>query len=350
MTAHRHHYAVIIGIKYYPGLTDLHSALEDAKAFHRWVTTQGGVPTENAKLILIDPADFTDAIHAKPTKGEVTLALREVNNAALILRESSPLSWKETRLYFYLSGHGIALGGREAALLMANWDEDAVAETIPCDMYLKTYEDCQFFHEVVVFADCCRNRKVAEFVGPGFPKPGTMVGKVKTFLGFATQPEEAAYEPTNGMGDDARSYFTQALIEGLEGAAADPQTGEINSDTLARYLGQRVPKLTEHKKYRQIPQAFIDVITAPIVFRAPINGPVSRPKRKVTLNFPPTFGGTVDLYKDTQYCGSWRSTEGPWALELEDGLYKVKPSGATDGSGFRDNGLFEVTGDLNADL
>src|SRR5262249_5034720 len=132
-------------------------------------------------------------------------------------------------------------------------------------------------------------------------------------------------------------------------AAADPQTGSITSQTLSRYLGQRVPKLTERKRYPQIPQIFIDP-NAPIVFRPAIGGQVSRPKRRVSLKLPQTFHGTADLYKDTLYYGSWHSSDGVWSLDLEDGLYEVRPSGAGDGSVFANKGLFKVIGDLDAEL
>lgn len=336
------HYAVVVGIKGYPGISDLQSALKDAQAFSNWLTTAGEVPAANVERVSIDQS-FNSLFDAKPTRTEVNNALRKVNAAVSAAIKNNPLDWNKTRLYFYVSGHGIAPDGAEAALLMANAGPDAWGENVPCGAYMRRYEKCQYFREVVVFADCCRLSKAAEFPGPPFNNNAS-IGTVNAFLGFATQLGDAAYEPTNGNGDEARSYFTQALLEGLGGAASDVVTGEITTTTLAKYTTERVKALTLDKRYPQIPRMTVD-LTSPIVFRAATAG-TPKSKRLVKLRLPTTFNGDAELVGDSfQKIAEHNSLGGDWHEQLDDGFYEVRPKGAVDGSVFRQNGLFRVLGE-----
>jgi len=337
------HYALVVGINRYPGISDLNSSLRDADAFYDWLIGAGGVPTTNVQRIQI-PANLTfpTIYDARPSRDEVNSALRKINAAVKAAIKPRPLDWQATRLYIYVSGHGIAPDGAEAALLMANAGPDAWGENIPCAAYLRRYEKCQYFREVVVFADCCRLRQAAEFSSPTFDTQSIM-GRVDTFLGFATQLGDAAYEPSEGVSpDEARSFFTQALLEGLNGAAADRTSGEINTLTLAKYTTERVKVLTNKKRYPQVPKMLIDP-AQPIVF-----GNIKLeaiPKRNVTILFPLDFKGQVALFDaKLQQLGTHNADHGNWPLLLEDGLYEVRSLNAPGVILFRGGGLFRILG------
>jgi len=337
------HFAVVVGIKSYPGISDLQSALGDAEAFCQWLQTDGGVPPENIKLIHVDQK-FDDPIAAKPSRDDINTALKQVNASVEAKIKDAPLDWEKTRLYFYVSGHGIAPTAGETALLLANASEGNWGENIACRSYLERYVDCQYFKEVLVFSDCCRNRLAADLGIPPFGRKITR-GRVEKFLGYATLLGDAAYEPTEGADpNQARSFFTQALLEGLNGAATDRQTGEINTATLAAYMHRRVVDMTSDKRYHQIPEFPTDP-GRPIILRpatAPILAP---PQHTITIVFPADFSGTADLfYSIDRPLGSWKAADGNWVVKLQDGLYEVRPAGENDGSRFQSNGLFKING------
>ena len=337
------HYAVVVGIQDYPGITNLKSPLRDAHAVYRWLLRDGGLPPGNIERVMTCRS-FEDVLEARPTRDEVNKALRRVNRAVSGHVTRNPLDREKTRLYFYVSGHGIAQEGSEAAVLMANAGEEGWGENIPCAAYLRRYEECQYFREVVMFADCCRLRRPADFYGPTFSANADVnIGPVDGFLGFATQLGDAAYEPTDGASpDEARSYFTQAVLEGLGGAAAD-ERGEINTTTLAKYVAARVIKLTEKKRYPQVPKMPVD-LRRPIVFRPATIVAVKR-RHQVTLAVPADFvGGAVLLDGRLAQIGRFETGNGRWETLLEDGLYQVRPETAFDVKVFRNKGLFEVRG------
>lgn len=342
------HYAVVVGIGSYPGISDLKSPLRDAKDFCKWLVTDGGLPCRNVVRVR-SSRQYDDVFAAQPTRTDVNNALRRVNSEMEKRVKSRPLDRSKTRLYLYVSGHGISPDGSEAALLMANAGRDAWGENIPCAAYLRRYEKCQFFGEVVIFADCCRLRQSAEFFGPPFDVDGnTNVMGVNSFLGFATQLGDAAYEPTDGASaDQARSYFTQALLEGLKGSAADAVTGEINTVTLTNYTTGRVKALTADKRYPQVPKMQVDP-ARPIVFRSGNPGALlpGKPRHQITIDLPRRFIGDAVL-EDARFLpvSTHTAGSGAWVVSLEDGFYQVRPIAERDGRSFQNQGLFGVLGE-----
>jgi hypothetical protein len=338
------HFAVVVGIAEYPGISNLNSAQKDAQAFYDWLVDEGGVPSQNIKRVH-NSGPFLKVTDGKPTRSDINNALREIHDAAQEKVKPKPLDWQKTRFYLYVSGHGIAPDGSEAALLTANAGKD-LWENVPCGDYLEGYQFCQFFHEVVIFADCCRLAKKVEFQGWPFFCDATSRGKVKGMIGFATQLGRLAYEPRNDPnGDDARSYFTQALLEGLKGEAAD-DIGEINSVTLASYTTRRTRALTAGKRYPQIAEIPVN-LQAPIVFRpASRAAPLTKRRHTITIILPAGFVGTVELVDHAlQQIAIHKVTGGAWREQLRNGLYEVRPLNSPDGKIFRCGGMFRVLGE-----
>src|ERR1041384_3165065 len=177
------HYALVLGIDQYPGINNLNSPSQDAKSFYDWLLGGGGVPPTNIEHIQTPATPLMDVITAEPTRDKVNQALRRLHEAVKESTATKPLDWLNSRLYIYVSGHGIAPDGTEAALLMANAAPGYWAENIPCDTYRRRYEICQYFHEVVIFADCCRLLRASQFFPPPFNREDHM-GTVNSFLGF----------------------------------------------------------------------------------------------------------------------------------------------------------------------
>ncbi len=133
------HFAIVVGIDRYPRLgRHLTAARKDAEAFDAWLADPAGgaVPKANRKLIVADlPVDATPE-QAKPLLSEVKSALLEVRAASDAISAADEARdqnrWEQTRLYLYVSGHGMALRSEEAALLTANAGVDWWQERVNC--------------------------------------------------------------------------------------------------------------------------------------------------------------------------------------------------------------------------
>lgn len=347
------HYGVVVGINRYPGLRDLRFARNDAQAFANWLKKPdgGNLPSENVKLITVPDKDLpsgTPREKAKPVREQVEDALYTLRKICEKHIGEHPEDWEKTRLYVYVSGHGIAPEPEEAALLMADAGSDWYGRNFSCAKYLSFFEKAQFFKELVFFADCCRERITnAPPTGPTWTLVEGNNGSITKVVGFATSFGELAFEPEweeNIPPDEMRGYFTKALLEGLGGQAVDdPNTGEINSVNLAKYVTQRVKRLTKDLKYQQVPTVRVDP-AVPVIF-----GYVDPDKKAlghlVTINFVSGYAGIVDLLDgDLKKIASHDSQNGPWEIRLINGLYLVQPAPSPGPNPFIKEGIFSVLG------
>jgi hypothetical protein len=338
------HFAVVVGINGYPGIRHLTKAVNDALSFRDWLIADGGVPEDQIQLIKGETtAAGVNPIEATPTRDDINRAFKRVNQAVMEKTRRDPLAWEQSRLYVYVSGHGISPEGAEAALFTANAGPEAWAENIACGLYTRRYERCQQFREVIVFADCCRLWKEAYLPEPPFSTIGTN-GTVRTLLGFATQQGEQSFEPTSQDDpEEARSYFTQALLEGLRGAAAEDGTGRVTDESLARYTVERVRLMTADKRYPQIPSIRPDP-SNPIVLcgSARREAPTLHP---VQLYPPPGYTGRLELRDHTfavlKVSGPGES---PWQVRLGNGLYQARVPDGEASADFNSDGMFRVLG------
>jgi hypothetical protein len=353
------HYGVVVGINRYPDLRPLKRAKGDAEAFYEWLTDPqgGGVPSENVALIVVDDNKMPDGTlreAALPTRAEVFNALFKFRKAIDEHIAEYPENWEQSRLYFYVSGHGIAPVPKEAALLTANAGPEWYGENVACSRLLSFFGECQFFKELVIFADCCR-----EWVSdaPLGDVPWTRTkrnnGAVRTVFGCATCFGDIALEPDDAVGDETdpdklRGYFTQALLEGLRGQEPVDPNGEINSNSLAIYVKQRVIDLTKNRRHPQEPTMDADP-AAPIVFRTGVPAATANPtqvKHRVRLRFVTPFQGKARVLNgDLTLIDEHQVPDGAWVVELANGLYVVTPTDSLGGVDFRNEGFFRVWGE-----
>lgn len=346
------HYAVVVGIDHYPGVRNLTSARNDARRFAAWLQREdgGGLPEDNVELILVEDEELPDPLEV----GNAVPHFQEIEDALFDLRlrcedhvADHPLDWQRSRLYLYVSGHGIAPAPDEAALLMANAAPQRFGRNLSCDKFLEFFKAAQTFKELVFLADCCRERVGnANIQLPTWDRVEGHNGQVVALPGYATHFAEVAFEadPVEDEDpDERRSYFTQALLEGLEGKAVNPD-GVIDSTSLTLYVTARVQELTAHKPRKQKPEMVSDVAT-PIIFRTgvPQPAPEDPAGQPVTLRFPAGFAGTVVLTDGTfKKVGTHDAGSGPWSLPLPPGLYEVAPE-AGGANPFADHGRIRVT-------
>lgn len=244
MSTNDRDYAVVIGIKDYPAFDKVNPLLgpeNDAVAFHKWLVSKkgGGVLRNNTELIISSKygAPFENASDAKPMVIDIQRAFEKLQAKA----DENSLAGHGykvgRRLYIYMSGHGFAPSLEETGLLMANATPDRVGAVYhvlghyTADWFFKA----RCFEEIFLFMDCCRelfqvqgyNRSFKELVSTG------AVTHVKRLYGLATGWSGLARE--KDVDGERRGVFTHALINGLQGAAAN-HTGALTALSLKNYI------------------------------------------------------------------------------------------------------------------
>ena len=339
------HYAVVVGISRYPGVSNLAAPVQDACDFGDWLVTSGGVPQENLRLLTSPDlgVPFARPFDGRPVKREVDYELDSVNKAARGAIGYDAEKWGRSRLYLYVAGHGIMPNGGETALLLAD-AESGRYENLELSSYVSWYRKAGLFSEVVVFADCCRNwlpqvpKSIVPFDEP--PEPGS---RVFSLVGYAASPGDPAYENVEESiaPDERRGYFTTWLLKGLRGAApVDPGHGCITSTTLARYVSVSVEKDTAGKRFPQQVQ-MPDEPAHPILFGAPAQ---SFP---VTIHFPAGWNQPVDLLRGNVR-ERYDAAPAPWTVTLPVGLYAVYLADTWDDAS--PTSRFTVTGAADVQL
>jgi uncharacterized caspase-like protein len=345
------HYAVVIGIDRYPGISDLTGAKADAGEFAEWLQQPegGALPEQNVHLVIRGPDEeraYENPQAAEPRQDDVDDALQAVVDSVRVKLQRNRSSWTRTRLYLYVAGHGCAPEGSEGAFLLANARPGAYTRNIDLGKYRLWFSACAWFSEVVVFADCCRTRVKLSPKGTGphlDPCPQPFVDREPTWvMGYATESGGRAYEDPFGPDDEARGHFTRALLSGLRGSAAD-QTGAVTAVSLRDYVSQIVADTTRERSYPQRAR-FPHDTPASFVFRAATAEP-SRATWPVTIAFPSGFGGRVVLRLDLTPVATHDADQGPLVLDLQEGLYEVAPDDGEPAAAFSNDGLFKVSGE-----
>jgi hypothetical protein len=348
MPAYRnpYHFGLVVGIDRYPALSDLQHAREDAQAFFDWLTHPdgGSVPPDNCRKVLATDAQMPAGVpreQAVPVLEQLHLRIKEVEDLGDLVFKRTPELWLDTRLYYYVSGHGIALDADDAALLMANAGRPDWMLHLSCKAVFNHFLRRQTFRELVMFADCCRD---AEPRAPWLPLPFDPTlkadhGGVVSAVCYATLYGAQSFEPETA--DQRRGYFTEALLRGLSGEAASIQE-PIDSNNLAPFVRQRVRGRVEQNGFAaQDPEFKCDPARA-IVFRPPHDAP---PVHPITMRFGP-YAGPVRLRGEGRRVIAQRVVRAgePWEYKLPTGLYKVEPVPA-DAAKFNHGGMFEVHGE-----
>jgi len=344
VTTNAHHYAVVIGINRYPALSDLTGPRADAEEFYDWLVDDSGgrVPPANIHRVILDQTQesaFGSPDDAKPTSHDIELKLKKIHATFARAMDEDPSPWDESRLYIYASGHGIVPsdGSGAGSLLCPSTDPpNNYWDTIGLSEVHDWYRAAGMFRDVVLLADCCRDRRpVAPAWKPRFGET-EHYGPSQLLMAFATSYAELAYEDL----DRARGYFTSALVEGLRGGAANPASGEIRADALAAYVFNAVEAMTAGTPFEQVPEIRGD-LGRPMVLRPAGLGPLPRKRRTVVLRFPDGYCDAVQLQCAGEAIDRWDPARGPWRLRLDENFdYAVRPAG--EGPRFRNGGAFGV--------
>jgi len=220
-------YALLVGITAYHNLRPLSKTTRDARDL-RDLLAQNGYPASNLGLLLDDQA----------TKGAISDGLD------WLARHAGP---DDTVIVFF-SGHGAQrIGGFEPGEYLCPVEADwyNLRGSAISNEELTTALRAIRAGRVVVFLDACHSG------GVGQPKDAALT--IKAGLSEATydrlaegrgraviascRPDEVSWE----LPDMRNGLFTHHLLEGLRGAAAEPD-GSVGILDLFKYLSQHVPQ------------------------------------------------------------------------------------------------------------
>ena len=208
--------AIVVGISHYPGLdteeTKLAGPENDARDFIEWLTSSAGGDVPNGSVCRILSSDYSpaaDPSRAKPT----TEALREAIDQLHDLGKNHG-GRAGRRLYLFLAGHGFAPDVDEAALLMANAAKGRTGHHFPGRLYANWFRQAEFFKEVVLFMDCCRENYPRSPLQKCHLEIVTGHKEAHYCYGFATSFSRPARESADSDGV-VHGVFTTALLAGL---------------------------------------------------------------------------------------------------------------------------------------
>jgi len=238
-----HDAALVIGIAHYPWLNELQGPAEDAKRVADWLRTHGGLPDANVKLI----------VSQKETEGQPIL---DDIDKAFEQIFASATAWKTARrLYVYFAGHGCSREIKHLSLLMANANLDYLNRAMNATQYREALAQRLFPEQVYMF-DCCRNydrRSIGRVPDWTFdesiPPLQDSIQVVLYAAGFTEYANERHL-----IYNHRRGLFTEALIEGLKGAAATGGLrggGIVTTTRLIPYIRDRLNVLTRAEHVRQ---------------------------------------------------------------------------------------------------
>ena len=339
-------WAIVVGVRRYPGISDLDGSENDADDFRKWLVDPAGgnVPPEQVRLILSSQfPDPSDASNATPTHAEVERAFEWLDDKAEENRQNGIGRTVGRRLYLYFSGHGYALTKDDAILLMANATPRRSGNHIAAKLWAEWMYESGYFEEIALFMDCCRDSYTAVQLRPVHLTKvvnNNGINDRKRFYAYGTEWDRKAWERLNPADNKVHGVFTTALLAGLSGLAADKTTGLITAASLKNYLHQNMINFLSPEERAKNPAISSDAQvfdltkpTAPMIFGEIAVADVK--KVKVRIHVPATDrqknAGIFNGNDDSNPIASVAAVSEVWELELPKGIYEVRlASGASE--------------------
>lgn len=234
-------YAFIIGVEHYQNLIPLQAPISDACALRSWLISAGGGNMRPENCVLISSTGAFTVPEQRYIDTELFNLLKRAG-------EGTP-----RRLYFYFSGHGFGATLDNNAMCLPFWSEILLNEALSSEEYVDLLVKFDVFEEIYFFLDCCRDtRPSARPSHPKFAAPLLCSGKSMAMVLYASQYDNPAWESIGASNGNlsAHGFFSQALIEALEGAAVNKQ-GNITIDSLISCVKQKTETYADEKKRTQ---------------------------------------------------------------------------------------------------
>ncbi len=237
-----HDYALVVGFSDYDpshyGLDSLAGPANDVAAIRDWLEDRDGGNLPSANIVSF------------PVHSRLDASQYAVDDALLSVIEKAKTSsgTSARRFYFFFCGHGQtdSAGFREDnALCLPSWTKvkrHRALSSMEYAEYMRTRTD---FQETWMFLDCCRTKAVkAAGFRPTLDSPALTNKTSNSFIAFATSAMSEAFEDTGAA--NPQGHFTKVLIQGLKGAAMNPQ-GLVTVESLKTYMNGELPSISRQK-------------------------------------------------------------------------------------------------------
>jgi hypothetical protein len=231
--------AIVVGIARYPQFSfdgnsanNLQGPVNDANEMAHWLTA-----TAQANVTLItsngDGQSNWSVQDLRPNPQDISERFQSYVRLGMGL----PSRRVGRRLYVYMAGHGFMPEPRHLALVTADALSDEILPNVQATSWIDWFADQLYFDEFVLWMDCCATRTFVYSGGKPLLKKAAarQDGRGKVFMGWAAGPSRAAFEGPLGVNGQVRGLFTDRLLRGLNGAAADAN-GIVSTSSLVAYF------------------------------------------------------------------------------------------------------------------
>jgi uncharacterized caspase-like protein len=256
-------YAVVIGIdKYTSDISPLRGAANDARAIADALVTYAGFERGHVRVLASDSADD----ESKPIRNNILTTLKLMKK---LMEQVGP----DSMLVVAFSGHGVERKSDHQAFLLPadassnpeDFDDTAISVSRVKDLIRATGAS-----QVMLLLDSCRNdptagkgveddNKLTKSYADAFNLKNSGVRAFVTL--YAASEEHRAWE----YKEKKQGYFSWAFVEGLKGAARDPNTGEVTLGRLVEYVASEVPRLAKLAGKEQRPYVVMDGYSGDVV-------------------------------------------------------------------------------------
>lgn len=243
--AQTNHYAILLTINRYPGLSDLQGPEADGLAFKAWLEDPAGGDVDPANIRHIRSSEFpvpADVYDANPTERELK---RTLDGWVLTPDKEWKTQQVGQRLYLYFAGHGFTAGATisDPALFTAVAQSRDTAH-IAGYRYAAKIANAGFFAEIVLVMDCCQDvLRASSVLDPTWIAPDlNQSSNVKLFQAFGAPRGRKAYERDLKGDGSVRGLFSLVWLEALNTAQADEEgwvTGQAVKNRIRQIWGER---------------------------------------------------------------------------------------------------------------
>lgn len=240
------HFAILVAITRYPGISSLQGPENDALAFREWLLDPDGGDMPDENIYLLCSSDYQAAPNPYDESPTETQFKKILNG--LLKDTSQSDQWKERvgeRLYLFFAGHGFTAGALpNPALFTAQAQQNDPAH-IAALQYAARIQNAAFFDEIVLVFDCCQDVLFSTPVPDTLwsaPNRPQRAAAVKFMPALAAPRGRQSFEDIDHS--PVHGYFSSVFIDALKTAAADP-IGRVT----ARAVQDRVLELWKQKGY-----------------------------------------------------------------------------------------------------
>lgn len=237
-------WAIVVGIAKYPSFgeteqdaRDLHGPDDDATDVVAWLRDSrgGAVPAAQIRVVrtTLTPVGVNGA--AWPPREAILSEFDDLERRSQQNQQVGRGARIGRRLYVYASGHGFARKRKEGAVFAANATK-VRRHHVFASAWFEWFANAGYFDEAVLWMDTCMwPDSTTPLESVGYRQVIATTGGTKMFSAYAARfPLQAIERPVSGGA--VRGVFTQTLLEGLRGGAAEPVNGQVRSSTLRNYL------------------------------------------------------------------------------------------------------------------